>query len=102
MLVSPGRSSIPVRLVVEVYEPDRAMTLRTVAGTRPQFSHAFLLEPAAASGGCHLDVLATLDDVPPMASSLAEAILVYQAIQLSDGLRAHLASWRRTWVPDYS
>lgn len=89
-----GRS-IPVRLVVEAYEPDRAMTLRTVAGTRSQFSHAFLLEPAA-SGGCHLEFLATLDGVPPMVSSFAEAILTYQAIQLSDGVRAHLATQRRT------
>jgi hypothetical protein len=91
---APG-PSMPARLVVEAYELDRAMTLRTVAGTRPRYSHACLLEPAA-SGGCHLDFLATLDGVPPMASSFAEEILAYQATQLSDGARAHLATRRRT------
>jgi len=30
--------------------------------------------------------------VPPVTSSFAEAILTYQAIQLSDGMRAHLAT----------
>jgi hypothetical protein len=44
-----------------------------------------LIEPAA-SGVCRLDFLATLDGVAPVASSFAEAI------QLYDGMRAHLAT----------
>lgn len=86
-----GRSTY-LRLTVEAYQPDRELRLRTAADAHPVLGQAFLLEPAVHGGCCVLDFRVTVDGVPPMASSLAEALLTYQVIQVFESLRAHLVT----------
>lgn len=93
-----GRSTY-VRLVVETCEPDRVLRLRTAAGDRPVLGQAFRLEPVVGGRCCVLDFRVTADSVPPMARSLAEAMLTHQMIHVSESLRAHLVT--RSSLPEH-
>lgn len=88
-----GRSE-HFRMGVDVYEPDRGLTLKTVTDAWPHLTHAFRLRPAASRDCSWLRLRVTLAGAPSLAEPLAEALLLYRVIDAFDSLRSYLAGDR--------